>query len=180
MMEIEREAHGMKPWIIKHSLLLSLLLVIAVMVMIFCFSAQTGAQSGAMSGKITTWVLKLVIPNFEEFSPDKQDAIRYTVGLVIRKAAHFSEYALLGFALMLHLRQIQKRTKVCLPVLWAWGIGTLYAASDEFHQGFVADRGPSVVDVGIDSAGVIAGVLLMVLILNRHQRRDRRSAKKVI
>ena len=151
----------------KYSVILSLLLVIAVMVMIFCFSAQTGEESGAMSGKITTWVLKLIIPHFEELAPDRQETIRYTVGLVIRKLAHFSEYALLGFSLMLHIAQIQKKMLVRLPWLWAWGIGTLYAASDEFHQGFVADRGPSVVDVMIDSLGVIAGVLLMIRVLRR-------------
>ena len=43
----------------------------------------------------------------------------------------------------------------------------MYAASDEYHQSFVADRGPSVFDVMIDSAGVIAGVLLMFWILQR-------------
>ena len=157
----------MKRFFEEYSIVLSLLLVIAVMVMIFCFSAQTGEESGAMSGKITAWVLKLAIPNFEDFSPEKQDAIRYTVGLVIRKLAHFSEYALLGFSLMLHIAQIQKKARVRLPWLWAWGIGTLYAASDEFHQGFVANRGPSVVDVMIDSAGVIAGILLMIWLLRR-------------
>lgn len=159
----------MKRWISKYSLVLSLLLVLAVMVMIFCFSAQNGQQSGAMSGRITTWVLNLVIPEFSEFSPEKQDAIRSTVGLIIRKLAHFSEYALLGFSLLLHIHQIEKKTLVRLPWLWAWGIGTLYAASDEFHQGFVAGRGPSVVDVMIDSAGVIAGVLVMLWILYRRR-----------
>ena len=120
-----------------------------------------------MSGKITTWVLNLVIPDFAEFAPEKQEAIRSTVGLIIRKLAHFSEYALLGFSLMLHIAQLQMRITVRLPWLWAWGIGTLYAASDEFHQGFVAGRGPSVVDVMIDSAGVIAGVLLICALLHK-------------
>ena len=118
-----------------------------------------------MSGKLTTWVLNLLVPDFANFSPEKQEAVRSTVGLIVRKLAHFSEYALLGFSLMLHIAQIQKKTAVRLPVLWAWGIGTLYAASDEFHQGFVAGRGPSIVDVTIDSAGVIAGVLFLAWIL---------------
>ena len=150
---------------------LSLLLVIAVMVMIYCFSAQTGAESGAMSGKITTWVLNLVIPDFADFSPEKQEAIRYTVGFVVRKLAHFSEYALLGFSLMLHIAQLQKKISVRLPWLWAWGVGTLYAASDEWHQGFVAGRGPSVRDVMIDSAGVIAGTFLLIWILWRKTKK---------
>ena len=154
----------MKQWIEKHSIALSLLLVIAVMVMIFCFSAQNGEQSGAMSGRLTTWVLNLIIPDFENFSPEQQEAIRSTVGLIIRKLAHFSEYALLGFSLMLHIAQVQKKITVRLPLLWAWGIGTLYAATDELHQGFVAGRGPSIVDVMIDSLGVIAGIMLLLLI----------------
>ena len=165
----------MKQWIEKHSIVLSLLLVIAVMVMIFCFSAQTGEESGAMSGRLTTWVLNLIIPDFENFSPERQAAIRSTVGLLVRKLAHFSEYALLGFSLMLHITQVQKKITVRLPWLWAWGIGTLYAATDEFHQGFVAGRGPSVVDVMIDSSGVIAGVLLMIWILKKRTKINERE-----
>lgn len=165
----------MKQWIEKHSVVLSLLLVIAVMVMIFCFSAQTGEESGAMSGRLTTWVLNLIIPDFENFSPERQEAIRSMVGLLVRKLAHFSEYALLGFSLMLHITQVQKKITVRLPWLWAWGIGTLYAATDEFHQGFVAGRGPSVVDVTIDSAGVIAGLLLMIWILKKRTKINERE-----
>lgn len=157
----------MKQWIEKHSIVLSLLLVIAVMVMIYGFSTQTGEESGEMSGRLTTWVLNLVIPDFENLAPEKQKGIRSAVGFAVRKLAHFSEYALLGFSLMLHIVQLQKKTLVRLPWLWSWTVGTLYAASDEFHQGFVAGRGPSIVDVMIDSLGVIAGVLLMCWILHR-------------
>lgn len=161
----------MKKWIERNNIVLSLLLVIAVMVIIYCFSAQTGVESGAMSGRITGWVLNLVVPGFKDFSAEKQEAIRSTVSFIVRKMAHFSEYALLGFSLMLHIAQIQKKITVRLPWLWAWGIGTVYAASDEFHQGFVAGRGPSIRDVMIDSAGVIAGTLFLFFILLRRMRK---------
>lgn len=170
----------MRNWIQKHSIGLTLALVVAVMVMIFCFSAQTGEQSGAMSGRVTTWILRLTVPGFEDMSAQEQDSLGDTVGLVIRKLGHFSEYALLGFCLMLHIRQIGKRTAVRLPWLWSWAVGTLYAVSDEFHQGFVAGRGPSVFDVMIDSLGVIAGVLVMLWALNNSQRRDRRPRRSAI
>ena len=158
----------MKNWIKRHSIVLSLLLVLAVMVMIYCFSAQTGEESGSLSGRITGWLLSVLIPDFETMEPDAQQNLKDIFGLVIRKLAHFSEYALLGFSLYLHITQLQKKWSVRLPLLWAWGIGTLYAASDEFHQSFVGGRGPAVTDVLIDSAGVIAGVLLMVWILRRN------------
>ena len=155
----------MKKWIEKHSILLSLLLVIAVMVMIYSFSAQTGEESGALSGRLTRWVLSIFVPGFENWAAQEQENLLSTVGLLVRKLGHFTEYALLGFSLLLHITQLRKKWMIKLPLLWAWGIGTIYAASDEFHQSFVGGRGPAVTDVMIDSAGVIAGVMLMVLIL---------------
>ena len=159
----------MRVWIQKHSIVLTLLLVIAVMVMIYCFSAQTGEESGAMSGRITRWVLSLVVPDFDTWAAETQENLLYVVGFIIRKLAHFTEYALLGFSLLLHITQLRKKLSVRLPLLWAWGIGTVYAASDEIHQAFVGGRGPAVTDVMIDSAGVIAGVLILVWILLHKQ-----------
>jgi len=157
----------MKVWVNKHSIALSLIPVVLIMVMIFCFSAQNGAESGAMSGQITRWVVKLFVPELEDMPSAEQAELLRNVGFVIRKGAHFTEYALLGFFLLLHIRQISKRTTVALPWLWAWGIGTLYAASDEFHQSFVGGRGPAVTDVCIDSFGVAAGVTLMCILIWR-------------
>ncbi|MOA68833.1 VanZ like family protein [compost metagenome] len=39
-----------------------------------------------------------------------------------------------------------------------WGAAVLYAASDEWHQSFVPNRGPAVMDVAIDSMGALFGV----------------------
>lgn len=165
----------MKQWIEKHSIGITLSIVVAIMVMIFCFSSQTGEQSGAMSGRITTWIVSLFVPDFESLPEAEREALCSRVGLVIRKGAHFSEYALLGFFLMLHIREVGKRVTVRFPWLWSWSVGTLYAASDEIHQGFVAGRGPSVTDVMIDSCGVIAGTLLLLLIVHHKQPARKRS-----
>jgi VanZ family protein len=153
----------MKQWSEKYGIGISLVLVVAVMVIIFCFSAQTGESSGAASGFLSRWVVEHVVPGYEKLTAEKQVMLRDTVELVIRKAGHFSEYALLGAALLLHIRQIQKRVIVRHPWLWTWGVGTLYAVSDEFHQGFVAGRAPSATDVLIDSCGVVAGAAALLL-----------------
>lgn len=165
----------MKHWIQKHGIVLSLLLVIAIMVMIFCFSAQTGEQSGTMSGTFTQWIIDLFVSDFENWPAEEQESLHSVVGLVVRKLGHFSEYALLGISLMLHIHQIRKRAAVPMPWLWSWIVGTAYAASDEFHQSFVAGRGPSVVDVMIDSSGVIAGTMLLMLILLRRQKKKSKA-----
>ena len=71
---------------------------------------------------------------------------------ILRKAAHMTEYAILGLLL---LRAIGRE----LPAL-AVGIG--YAITDEIHQHFVTGRHSSPIDVAIDSTGVLIGVLFFV------------------
>jgi VanZ family protein len=73
-----------------------------------------------------------------------------TWDLVLRKLAHMAEYAVLGALLV---RAVQREP---LAVL----LGSAYAATDEVHQAFVAGRHASPLDWLIDTAGVIAGVLL--------------------
>ncbi len=153
-----------KKWMKRHRIALSLVPVILVMGLIFWFSAQTGEDSGALSGGLTRWILGLFVGDFDAFSPEKQEQWLSTLGMIIRKGGHFSEFALLGFSLAFHIRQIQSRYPVRLLWLWAWCIGTLYAVSDEIHQGFVGGRHPAVTDVMIDSAGVAAGAGLLVLV----------------
>ncbi len=73
-----------------------------------------------------------------------------TWDLVLRKLAHLAEFAVLGALLMRALER-------------AWPavvIGSLYAVTDEVHQAFVDGRVASPVDWGVDTAGVLAGVLL--------------------
>ncbi len=50
------------------------------------------------------------------------------------------------------------------PWAWAFVLAVLYAATDELHQGFVATRHPSLLDVGIDAAGALIAVAAVGLI----------------
>jgi VanZ family protein len=70
--------------------------------------------------------------------------------LVLRKVAHTAEYAVLGALLV----RATGRSRLAL------GLGTLYAASDELHQTFVAGRHGSPVDVAIDAVGLACGIVL--------------------
>ena len=74
-----------------------------------------------------------------------------TWDLVLRKCAHFAEYAVLGLLLLRALGQ--EVTAVALGVAYAFG--------DELHQHFVAGRHAAFRDVAVDAAGVVAGVLAM-------------------
>jgi VanZ family protein len=73
-----------------------------------------------------------------------------TWDLVLRKLAHFAEYAILGALL---LRALRREPLALL-------LGSAYALTDEVHQAFVAGRQGSPLDWAIDTAGVILGVVL--------------------
>ena len=73
-----------------------------------------------------------------------------TWDLVLRKLAHAAEFAILGALL---LRALERP-------LAAFAAAVAYAATDELHQHFVRGRHPSPLDVAIDAAGVVAGLLV--------------------
>jgi VanZ family protein len=76
---------------------------------------------------------------------------------VLRKGAHVTEYAILGLLL---LRAVGRE----LP---AFLIGVAYAITDEMHQHFVQGRHASPVDVAIDSAGILLGIVLLARVESR-------------
>jgi VanZ family protein len=76
---------------------------------------------------------------------------------ILRKAAHVTEYAVLGALL---LRALEREA----PALAA---GIAYAASDEVHQHFVRGRHGAPVDVAIDAIGVAAGMLVWLRVRER-------------
>jgi hypothetical protein len=45
------------------------------------------------------------------------------------------------------------------PWAWAFALAVLHAASDELHQGFVAGRHPSALDVAIDAGGALLALV---------------------
>ena len=58
-----------------------------------------------------------------------------------------------------------KKRKAWLPAcLWMGIIFMMSAATDEIHQAFVPDRGPSPVDVMIDTAGASVGLVLSLAV----------------
>jgi VanZ family protein len=94
------------------------------------------------------------------------------VVLAARKCAHVIEYAILA---MLLWRAWRGSTASASP--WQWTttarialLAMLYAASDEFHQLFVASRQASVMDVLIDTAGAVLGLLFLWAIGRWRQR----------
>ena len=83
---------------------------------------------------------------------------------MLRKLAHFSEFACLGF-LLARLASLKGERGFHLFAPAMLG-GLLAACIDESIQLITPERGPSLVDVWIDTSGVVVGIaMLFVYIL---------------
>ncbi len=98
---------------------------------------------------------------------------------IVRKLAHFCEYTLEGFLLMLCLRVYTRRfvRHMSWPVLG----GLITALTDETIQLFSEGRSSQVTDVWLDFSGVLTGILVgmfclalcrMCWLLYKHRNED--------
>ena len=143
-----------------------IILTIILAVLIFLFSNDTGDESGSKSSRVTNLILSIVMKDFKSMSESEREELVDKYSFIVRKLAHFSEYAALGFLIYgsIFTSNLSIREKKFLMVFISWIMATIYASTDEIHQMFVAGRGPSVRDVLIDSIGAFFGVLVFFFI----------------
>lgn len=134
-------------------------IVIATLIGIFCFSAQNADESNETSGHFA-YLLFGIFPSFKSMDASAQNAFVESVMTVVRKFAHFSIYAFLGFWLRLLVRRYSER----LTVIKTTGLAALYAVTDEIHQLFIPGRSGQPRDVLIDACGAFVGAAAAFLI----------------
>jgi VanZ family protein len=93
-----------------------------------------------------------------------------SIHVLIRKAAHVTEYFVLGLLLFRTFRGSSVSSWKWRWPFFAVIIVVLWAASDEFHQSFVSSRTASAVDVAIDTAG---GILAQFVAFLWHRGRKK-------
>ena len=139
---------------------LSFLPAILMKYVIYSFSAQTGEVSGQLSYKISYKIVETKNQLLNENKSSAELAVSAdTIHFYVRKAGHMTEYFLLAVAISFPLYVYGVRG-IWLVIL-AGIICVGFAGLDEYHQSFVADRGPSLRDVGIDSIGALIGILMV-------------------
>jgi VanZ family protein len=104
---------------------------------------------------------RFIVPFLRWLKADISPATLASIHVFFRKCAHISEYAVLAL-LLLRAGIVMTNLKRSIPILYlsVLGICLFVAATDEFHQTFVASRGALVTDVLIDSIGAILGLLI--------------------
>jgi VanZ family protein len=119
--------------------------------MAFIFAMSTGLGSAEHTSRFIGPFLHWLLP----------DASAETIAglhFLIRKAAHFTEYAILALLLLRALGPGGFRS-LGLALL----IAAAYAGTDEFHQSFVAGRTPSLGDVLIDTGGAFVALAMAAI-----------------
>ena len=114
---------------------------------IFWLSSKDGNQSQNMSDSVRGILMKLFGPLLNSF--------------IVRKFAHFFEYAVLGFLIGCALFLSRRRFSPITAVICS----ALYSISDEIHQYFVPGRACRIFDVGVDTLGALTGTLILTLII---------------
>ena len=92
------------------------------------------------------------------------------IHVITRKAAHFTEYAILAF---LAARAFRTSPRPALANRWfiaALALIVGYALLDEYHQSFVPSRTASIYDSMVDMAGGLTALLIIRLRDNRARR----------
>lgn len=120
-----------------------------LIVLNLCFIWGNSLLPGEISGAFSDWVKQVLM----KLLPTGEDMP--SGGGLLRKLAHFTEFTALGLLLAWQVRLLQKKRWYPLP------LGVAVACVDETIQMFVPDRGPALRDVGIDSCGVLTGIVLL-------------------
>lgn len=166
-----KETGWQKTWI----RLILTVMTVTVMVMIFCFSMENAEQSDRRSGAISTMILRIIQKDYDQLAPDQQEELYDQTQFIIRKSAHFSEYALLGILIRLCLESWigGKKGRRKQLSLTAMICGFIYACSDEFHQLGIDGRAGTWTDVFVDSFGVMTGVMIGIILIRYTERKNR-------
>lgn len=122
-------------------------LVAVCMGIIFYFSSRTATESSAQSDGVLSMLFKLLGENA-------------VTSFIIRKCAHFLEFAGLSFLFSIAFFQQTGTVRFWLPVCCT----SLYAVTDEIHQLFVEGRACRLLDWAVDTAGGLFGFLIFFII----------------
>ena len=140
------------PWLLAFRVIFTIALF-ACIVYIFRNSLQTGAESSLRSQAVMHAVNETL--DKVNMGPLSEHTIR--------KLAHFLEFTMEGFLLMLCLRVYTAH--FVRHMSWPLLGGMTTALMDETIQLHSPNRTSSVVDVWIDMSGVVAGLLFALIIL---------------
>lgn len=130
-------------------------IAVVVFILALCFIWMQSFLSPNLSSAESDFVLKLVRP-FIELIVGKNANLSF----VVRKMAHYTEYALLGLIAFFYFEKNSRKT--IAQFIFSLLACLFVAFIDETIQKFTG-RGSTIVDVWIDFSGAFVGTLVALL-----------------
>lgn len=116
------------------------------------FFLSSGSGSMAATSKIIRPVLEFLFPTASEESLQ-------LMHFYIRKAAHFTEYAILALWAVRAFRRSSAEILSRHFYLFSFGVVIIVASLDEINQRFISSRTGSIWDVVLDISGGVFAIL---------------------
>lgn len=148
----------------KRSAKIGIMFVVIWTLLIFAFSLQPAEASSNMSLGFGRWLLETFLPRMLEYMESLSVDELARFHHLLRKAAHFTEYLILGTLAVNAMFAITRNVRK-----WRWWYPWSYcvfvACMDETIQKFVPGRAGMMKDVCLDSVGALVGTLFLFGIL---------------
>lgn len=139
----------------QHKLTFTLLSLLWVFVILW-FSLQDGSTSSLQSGFITANIQRVL-------SSIGIVVERQLLGFLIRKTAHFTEFFILGVLVKQSAYEMKNNLILYLSFL--------VPIIDETVQSFVPGRAMTLMDMLIDSAGILCGIFVVYMLKSLFSQR---------
>lgn len=127
------------------------------------FLLSSGSGSMAATSRIIRPLLEFLFPAASEESLQ-------LMHFYIRKCAHFTEYAVLGYWALRAFARTAAEWLRNHPYISAFAVVIIVASLDEFNQRFISSRTGSIWDVVLDITGGLFAIVVW-FIVSRYKKR---------
>ena len=138
--------------------IIGITLILIWMMTVFIFSNEKATESKVTSRKVTIAIVQAI--SGKDISDNEK--LLVSVDKVVRKLAHYTLYTVGGVLIISFAYTMDKTQKE--KILYSLAFGICFVITDEVHQLFVPGRTGRLLDVGIDTFGIITGILIFLII----------------
>lgn len=149
-------------------------MVVFWLLFIFAMSHLNATKSWLLTGRVMVALEKPIVNDrVDTQNMSETEAITYyskseTVMHLLRKAAHIFEFMCLAISLSYAL---SGNFEIPKSLRFAFYLSFIYACFDEAHQLLIPGRTSNILDVGIDSIGILLGIILIKVVFAGIEKR---------
>ena len=138
--------------------IIGITLIAMWMITVFIFSNEKATESKVTSRNVTIAIVQAI--SGKDIS-DNEELLKNT-DKIVRKLAHYTLYTVGGVLIISFAYTMDKTKKE--KILYSLAFGVCFVITDEVHQLFVPGRTGRLLDVGIDTLGIMTGILIFLII----------------